>query len=73
MCNRCDRKAVEHLIMEYYSYERERLEMMRVILDEKGGDDSVMYERPGVEWIAMIVGSVSRGDCCRVRECKAII
>jgi hypothetical protein len=30
--------------------------MMRVILDERGEGDGVMYERTGDEWIAMIVG-----------------
>ena len=43
-------------LMECEAYESERLEMIGVILDERGEGDGVMYERTGDEWMAMIVG-----------------
>ena len=56
MCNSGEREMVEHLIMECEAYESERLEMIGVILDERGEDDGVMYERTEDEWMTMIVG-----------------
>ena len=56
MCNSGERETVEHLMMECEAYESERLEMIGVILDERGEGDGVMYERTGDEWMAMIVG-----------------
>ena len=48
MCNRGERETVEHLMMECEAHESEWLEMIVVILDERGEGDGVMYERMGL-------------------------
>jgi hypothetical protein len=54
-------------MMECDAYERERLEMMRLILDERDEGDGVVYERTEDEWMAMIVG-LSTGVTATITE-----
>jgi hypothetical protein len=56
MCDGDEKETAEHLVMECGAYERERLSMMEVIMNEGGEINEVGHERTSEEWMAMIVG-----------------
>ena len=59
MCQMCDMgedKSVEHVVLECEKYERDRMEMMQVILTELGHSWDERVEKTGREWMVLLLG-----------------
>ena len=59
MCQMCDMgedETVEHVVLECEKYDRDRMEMMRVILTEMGREMNEVIARTGREWMVLLVG-----------------
>ncbi|KAG0724425.1 hypothetical protein GWK47_040581 [Chionoecetes opilio] len=56
MCDMSEDETVEHVILECEKYSGERMEMMRVVLTEMGGDMNEVVERTGREWMLLLLG-----------------
>ena len=58
-CQMCDMgvdETVEHVVLECEKYERERRDMMDVVLTEMGSEAGVVIERTGIEWMVLLLG-----------------
>ena len=53
MCDMGEDETVEHVVLECEMYDRDRMEMMHVILTEMGCE---MIERTGRQWMVMLLG-----------------
>ena len=47
---------MEHVLLECDKYDRERMDMMRVVLSEMGCEMNVLVERTGREWMVLLLG-----------------
>lgn len=59
MCQMCDMgedETVEHVLLECEKYDRERMDMMRVVLTEMGCEMNALIERTGREWMVLLLG-----------------
>ena len=56
MCNMGEDETVEHVVLECEKYDRERREMMRVILLELGCNENELVEKTGREWMVLLLG-----------------
>ena len=56
MCDREEDETVVHVILECEKYDRERREMMRVILLELGCNENELVEKTGREWMVLLLG-----------------
>ena len=56
MCDMGEDETVEHVVLECERYNRERMEMMRVVLVEMGYEANVRVERTGREWMVLLLG-----------------
>ena len=59
MCQMCDMgedESVEHVVLECEKYERDRMEMMQVILTELGHRLDERVEKTGREWMVLLLG-----------------
>ena len=56
MCDMGEDETVEHVILECEKYDRDRIEMMRVIFPELGWDESERMEKTGKEWMVLLLG-----------------
>ena len=57
MCQMCDMgedEMVEHVVLECVKYDRDNMEMMRVILTEMGREMNEVIERTGMEWMVLL-------------------
>ena len=62
MCDMGEDETVEHVILECEKYDRERMEMMRVVLDELGCEMNEVVEMTGREWMVLLLGLC--GETC---------
>ena len=56
MCDMGEDETVEHVVLECEKFERDRMEMIRVILTEMGREMNEVIERTGREWMVLLVG-----------------
>ena len=49
-------RSVEHVVLECEKYERDRMEMMQVILTELGHSWDERVEKTGREWMVLLLG-----------------
>ena len=56
MCDMGEDETVEHVILECEKYNRERMEMMNVVLIEMGCEMNEVIERTGKEWMVLLLG-----------------
>ena len=56
MCDMGEDETVEHVMLECEKYDRDRAEMMRVILPELGCNVNEMVEKTGKEWMVLLLG-----------------
>ena len=56
MCDMEEDETVEHVVLECVKYDRERMEMMRVVLSEMGCRVNELVERTGREWMVLLLG-----------------
>ena len=56
MCARGEDETVEHVILECEKYDRDRREMMRVILPELGCRVNEKVEKTEKEWMLLLLG-----------------
>ena len=56
MCNMGEDESVEHVVLECEKYERDRMEMMQVILTELGHGWDERVEKTGREWMVLLLG-----------------
>ena len=56
MCDMGEDETVEHVVLECEKYDRDRMEMMHVILIEMGRETNEVIKRTGREWILLLVG-----------------
>ena len=56
MCDRGEDETVEHVLLECDKYDRERMNMMRVVLTEMGCEMNELVERTGREWMVLLLG-----------------
>ena len=59
VCQICDMgegETVEHIVLECEKYDRDRMEMMRVIVTEMGREMNEVIERTGREWMVLLLG-----------------
>lgn len=56
MCDMGEDETIEHVMLECEKYDRDRIEMMRVIFPELGWDESERMEKTGKEWMVLLLG-----------------
>ena len=56
MCDMGEDESVEHVVLECEKYERDRMEMMQVILTELGHRLDERVEKTGREWMVLLLG-----------------
>ena len=56
MCDMGEDESVEHVVLECEKYERDRMEMMQVILTELGHSWEERVEKTGREWMVLLLG-----------------
>ena len=56
MCDMGEDETVEHVLLECDKYDRERMNMMRVVLTEMGCEMNELVERTGREWMVLLLG-----------------
>ena len=56
MCDMGEDESVEHVVLECEKYERDRMEMMQVILTELGPSWDERVEKTGREWMVLLLG-----------------
>ena len=56
MCDMGEDESVEHVVLECEKYERDRMEMMQVILTELGHSWDERVEKTGREWMVLLLG-----------------
>ena len=59
VCQMCDMgvdETVEHVVLECVRYERDRNEMMQVVLTELGHNGNERVEKTGREWMVVLLG-----------------
>ena len=55
MCDMGEDETVEHVMLECGKYDRERMEMMQVILTEMGCEMNQLVEKTGREWMVLLL------------------
>ena len=56
MCDMREDVTVELVVLECEKYDRDKMEMMRVILTEMGREMNEVIERTGREWMVLLLG-----------------
>ena len=56
MCDIREDETVEHVVLECEKHDRERMEMMRVILTGMRREMNEVIERTGREWLVLLLG-----------------
>ena len=56
MCDMGEDESVEHVVLECEKYERDRMEMMQVILTELRHSWDERVEKTGREWMVLLLG-----------------
>ena len=56
MCDMGEDESVEHVVLECEKYERDRMEMLQVILTELGHSWDERVEKTGREWMVLLLG-----------------
>ena len=56
MCEMGEDETVVHVVLECEKYDRERMNMMRVVLTEMGCEMNEVVEKSGREWMVLLLG-----------------
>ncbi|MPC58568.1 hypothetical protein E2C01_052575 [Portunus trituberculatus] len=56
MCDIGEDETMKHVMLECEKYERDRHEMMQVILSELGHNRDERVEKTGREWMVLLLG-----------------
>ena len=56
MCDMEENETVEHVVLECEKYDRDKMEMMRVILIEMGHEMNEAIEITGRKWMVLLLG-----------------
>ncbi|MPC31566.1 hypothetical protein E2C01_024860 [Portunus trituberculatus] len=67
MCDMGEDETVEHVMLECEKYERERHEIMQLILSELGHNRDERVEKTGREWMVLLLG-LCKGTSERIIE-----
>ena len=68
MCDMGEDESVEHVVLECEKYERDRMEMMQVILTELGHSWDERVEKTGREWMVLLLLLLLLGLCRETNE-----
>ena len=62
MCDMGENETAEHVVLECEKFDRNRMEMMHLILTEMGREMNEVTERTGREWMVFLLGMCGEGN-----------
>ena len=68
----CD-MGEDHVVLEWEKYERDRMEMMQVILTELGHSWDERVEKAGREWMVLLLGLCRETDERMIKAVKEFL
>ena len=73
MCDMREDETVEHVALECEKYDRDRMEMMRVILTKMGREMNEVIERTGKEWMVLLLGMYGEASVLMIDSVKETV